>query len=185
MVLEFLADGFEEIEALTPVDVLRRAGIEVKTVSVGCGRSRTVTGAHGIAVEADITSDDAEALSQDAIEMIILPGGMPGAQNLDEDETVDRFISYAAERGLPIAAICAAPMILGRRGLLQGRRAVCYPGFEDYLEGAVLSKDGVAVDGNFITARGMGVALDFSLELVRFMKGDAAAEKIKASVLAK
>ncbi len=185
MVLEFLADGFEEIEALTPIDVLRRAGIEVKTVSVGCGCSRAVTGAHGITVDADITSDEAEALSLGDIEMIILPGGMPGAKNLDESETVERFISYAVERGLPIAAICAAPMILGRRGLLQGRRAVCYPGFEDYLLGALECDDGVAVDGNFITARGMGVALDFSLELVRFMKGDSAAEKIKASVLAK
>ncbi len=183
MVLEFLADGFEEIEALTPIDVLRRAGIEVRTASIGDGK--TVTGAHGISVIADITPSEAEAIPSAEIEMIILPGGMPGAKNLDESEVVDRFLADAAERGAYIAAICAAPMIAGRRGLLRDRRAVCYPGFEEYLIGATVTEDAVAVDGNYITARGMGVALDFSLELVRLMKGDAVSEKIRFSVIAK
>jgi len=182
MVLEFLATGFEEIEALTPVDVLRRAGVEIKTVAVGV-QGKTVLGAHGIPVEADITMDEALRLNCD-LEMIILPGGMPGSKNLDESPAVDSFVSRAADEGKYIAAICAAPMIPGKRGLLNGKRAVCYPGFEEYLEGAVLTGGRVEVDGNMITACGMGAALEFALALAKLMKGEVAADELKSAVLA-
>ena len=178
MVYLFLADGFEEIEALTPVDVLRRAGIAVTTVGV---TGKTVRGSHGIAVEADVAADEAKEAD---IEMIILPGGMPGAANLDASETVDRFIKAAVGQDAYLAAICAAPMILGKRGLLSGRDATCYPGFEKYLEGAKHYEASVVVDGNFVTSDGMGSALDFALQLVALLRGDEASEKIADAIRA-
>ncbi len=163
MVLVFLANGFEEIEALTPVDCLRRCEIEVKTVGVG---GRVVTGSHGIKTVADI--DDFEVKLDSSIEMIILPGGMPGTLNLEKSETVQRAIDYCSENGIAIAAICAAPSILGHKGLLDGKNAVCYVGFEDQLKGANVLMDVPAVtDGNIITACGMGAALEFSCEIVK------------------
>ncbi len=182
MVLEFLATGFEEIEALTPVDVLRRAGVEIKTVAVGV-QGKTVLGAHGISVEADITMEEAMKIGE-SIEMIILPGGMPGSKNLDESPAVDAFVRRAAEEGKYIASICAAPMVPGKRGLLKGKRAVCYPGFEQYLDGAVLTGGRVEVDENMITACGMGAALEFALALAELMKGEVAAAELKSAVLA-
>lgn len=184
MVLEFLADGFEEIEALTPVDILRRAGVEVITVSLS--NDKMAVGAHGIAVNADMTISEAAArFSGSSADMIILPGGMPGAKNLDENNLVDRFVKASADAGKYVAAICAAPMILGKRGLLNGKRATCYPGFEEYLEGAVVTGGRVEVDGNMITACGMGAALEFAIELCKILKGDTEAEKIASSVLVK
>lgn len=180
MIIEFLADGFEEIEALTPVDILRRAGCEVKCVSIN--KTKTVAGAHGIVVTADMTADEIDGLSP---ELVILPGGMPGAKNLGENSTVDTFISRANENNAYIAAICAAPMILGKRGLLRGKRATCYPGFEEYLEGAVVTGGRVETDGRIITSCGMGAALEFSLELCRLIKGEDAAEKLSVGVIAK
>ena len=186
MVLEFLADGFEEIEALAPVDILRRAGVEVNTVAVGKLLTKKVAGSHGIEVEADITMSEAKKFWDSGdVEMIVLPGGMPGAKNLDEDKDVDAIVRAAAESGKIIAAICAAPMIPGKRGLLSGKRAVCYPGFEQYLEGAVLTGGRVEADGNYVTGCGMGAALEFSLALTRLLKGDEAADKLFAAVLAK
>lgn len=182
MVLEFLATGFEEIEALTPVDVLRRAGVDVRTVAVGV-EGKTVCGAHGIAVSADLTADEALALTE-KIEMIILPGGMPGAKNLDESPLVDGFVGRAFDEGAYVASICAAPMIPGKRGLLKGKRAVCYPGFEEYLHGAILTGGRVEEDGNMITACGMGAALEFALLLVKLLKGENAACELKSAVLA-
>ncbi|MBE6617072.1 MAG: DJ-1/PfpI family protein [Ruminococcaceae bacterium] len=182
MVLEFLATGFEEIEALTPVDVLRRAGVELKTVAIGV-EGKTVAGAHGINVSADLTADEALALD-DKIEMIILPGGMPGAKNLDESAVVDEFVNRASGECAYIASICAAPMIPGKRGLLCGKRAVCYPGFEEYLDGAILTGGRVEGDGNMITACGMGAALEFALLLVKLLKGENAACDLKSAVLA-
>ena len=183
MVIEFLADGFEEIEALTPVDVLRRAGVEVRTVSVT--ENRTVTGSHGIEVKADYTISEAEALYAQGADMVILPGGMPGSKNLDENETVDKIAKKAHADGVVLAAICAAPMILGKRGMLSGKRAVCYPGFEKYLEGAVLTGGRVEEDGNVITACGMGAALEFAVVLCKRLKGEDEAERIASSVLAR
>ena len=178
MVYLFLANGFEEIEALCPLDLLRRAGVEVTTVGVG---SDTVMGSHGIPVIADIP----EGMFADSNpEMIILPGGMPGSKNLDESRVVDMALTAASRKGALIAAICAAPMVLGHRGLLQGKEAICFPGFEKELTGATISKKRVVRDGNIITAAGMGVALEFGLELVAALKGRDVAETLRKTVLA-
>lgn len=172
MIYMFLADGFEEVEALTPLDLLRRAGAEIATVGI---QGSTATGSHGITVACDITADE---MDLSAADMLILPGGMPGSKNLDACEYVDRAIAEVHEKGGRLAAICAAPFILGRRGLLVGKHAVCYPGFEGELRGAVISeKAGVVTDGNITTAKGMGVAFEFGIELVRALYGE---EKAKA-----
>ncbi len=181
MIYMFLADGFEEVEALCPLDILRRAGLEVTTV--GIGGKDVIQGAHGITVHADIPDIMYRDSSPD---MLILPGGMPGSKNLDESRIVDAALRAASRNGAYLAAICAAPMVLGKRGLLEGKTAVCFPGFEEYLIGA--SVDGskaVSRDGKVITAKGMGAAFDFGLELVRCFKNDGTAENIKASVFAK
>ena len=180
MIYMFLANGFEEVEALAPLDLLRRAGCAVTTVGVG---GDMILGAHGIAVRADIP----ETMFRDSKpEMIILPGGMPGTRHLDESRTVDAALRAAANADAYIAAICAAPMVLGKRGYLRGKRAVCYPGFEEYLEGASLETKGVKVvtDGKTVTAVGMGAAVEFGLALVRLFKGDEAAAKLSAAILA-
>lgn len=184
MIIEFLADGFEEIEALTPLDMLRRAGLDIVTAAIGSS-GREVTGAHGITVLADLCEKNAALLTDKKIDMIILPGGMPGAANLDASETVDRFIDSAVTSGAYIASICAAPMIPGKRGLLKGRRATCFPGFEGELIGAEYTAGRVEVDGNYITACGMGAALEFAVELISCLKGAETAEKLKAAVIAK
>ncbi len=177
MVYMFLADGFEEVEALCPLDVLRRAGVEVTTVGVG---KDMIRGAHGICVLADIP----DVMYRDpSPEMIILPGGMPGAANLDACKTVDAALKAASRKGAYMAAICAAPFVLGKRGLLEGKRAVCYPGFEDELAGAEIEKTATVVrDGNVVTAKGMGAAFEFGLELVRCLCDDETAERIRAAV---
>ena len=177
MIYMFLANGFEETEAIAPLDLLVRAGADIKTVAVGCG-GRTVVGAHGIAVTADITED--EVVCGD-IDMVILPGGLPGATNLDESKTVDAALAYASEKGAYLAAICAAPMILGKRGYLRGKRATCYPGFEGYLEGALTVPAKVVRDRNIITAVGMGAALEFGLELVEALYGKETADNLRNS----
>ena len=160
MVYVFLAEGFEEVEALAPVDILRRAGLSVQTVGIG---GRTVVGAHGITVEADVAEDD---LSFADVQAIVLPGGMPGTKNLDASQTVDKALSLAVEKNWVIAAICAAPSVLGHRGLLKGIRATCFPGFEKELAGAILTNEAVVTDGRIVTARGAGVALEFGFRLV-------------------
>ena len=185
MILVFLADGFEEIEALTPVDILRRAGFDVKTAAVGKPEGeRVVTGSHGIPVTADARAED--FLGADRIpEAVVFPGGMPGAKHLDEDKTADAILARcAADETCVIGAICAAPMILGKRGLLSGRDATCYPGFEKYLDGAKYYEASVVADGNFITADGMGSALDFALQLTALLKSDDESEKIADSIRA-
>lgn len=177
MVYLFLANGFEEIEALCPLDLLRRAGVEVTTVGIG---GDVIRGSHGIIVHADIP----DIMYRDSNpDMIILPGGMPGAKNLDESKTVDVAIKAAQKKGAYIAAICAAPFVLGKRGLLSGKNATCFPGFEDELEGANIIKDsGVVVDGNIVTARGMGVAQRFGLTLVSLLRGEETAKNIEKSI---
>jgi 4-methyl-5(b-hydroxyethyl)-thiazole monophosphate biosynthesis len=181
MIYMFLADGFEEVEALCPLDILRRAGLEVTTVGVG-GKD-VIRGAHGITVHADIPDVMYRDSSPD---MIILPGGMPGASNLDESRIVDAALRAAHRQGKFLAAICAAPMVLGKRDYLVGKRAVCFPGFEEYLTGAKVDFENTVVrDGNIITAKGMGAAFDFGLELVRCFKDATASDKIKNSVFYK
>ena len=177
MIYLFLAEGFEEIEALTPVDVLRRAGLDVRTVGIG---GKCIAGAHGITVKADVEEQDFE---DETPEMIILPGGMPGTLNLDASPTVQRAIDNAIKANAFIAAICAAPTILGKRGLLAGKEATCYPSMEDGLSDAVLSGKKVVRDGKIITAAGMGVALPFSLALVEALCGEQTAQKIKTAVV--
>lgn len=161
MIYVFLANGFEEIEALTPVDLLRRAGKKVVTVGVG---DSIIVGSHGIPVVADIIAQ--EAALTDELEMIVLPGGMPGTLNLEKSEYVQSAIDYCMENNITIGAICAAPSILGHKGLLRGKTAVCYEGFETQLDGAEIGAGSVAADGNIITARGAGVAVQFALALV-------------------
>ena len=167
MVYVFLAEGFEELEALAPVDILRRGGIEVKTVGVG---SKTVVGSHGIPVTCDIT--DSEASKSDKLSAVILPGGMPGTLNLEKSKIVSDFIDYAAEKELIIAAICAAPLILGHKGLLKGKSATCFNGFEKELIGADVKDDPVVRDGNIITSWGAGAAYEFAFWLLYAISGD-------------
>ncbi len=179
MIYLFLANGFEEIEALSPLDLLRRAGLAVTTV--GVGGADMIVGAHGIAVQADMP----DTMYRDAHpEMVILPGGMPGATNLDNSRVVESALRAAASSGGYLAAICAAPMVLGKRGYLEGKRATCFPGFEETLTGATVTQGRVECDGKIITAAGMGTALDFGLALVAAMKGNDAAEALRRSVLA-
>ena len=178
MVYLFLANGFEEIEALCPLDLLRRVGVEVTVVGVG---SDKIMGAHGITVSADVPE---EFYRDSNPEMIILPGGMPGTKNLDASKTVHSAIRAASAHGSHIAAICAAPMILGKLGLLRDKEATCFPGFEEYLDGATISEMKVVTDGNITTAKGMGCALDFGLELVALLRGKDVSEKLRRDVQA-
>lgn len=178
MIYMFLAQGFEETEALAPLDILRRAGLEVKTVGIG---GDLITGAHGITVKADMP----DVLFRDSKpDMVILPGGMPGTKNLDASPVVESALDAAYRTDAFIAAICAAPMVLGKRGLLNQKRAICYPGFEKFLDGAFLADRRVVRDGKIITAAGMGVAVQFGLELVRALRDDETAENIRAAILA-
>lgn len=174
----YLADGFEEIEAVTVIDVLRRAEVEVKTVSVS--DNKEVTGAHGITVKADAllgAFDNAEA------DMLMLPGGMPGTKNLENSRELKEVIKTFMENGKYVAAICAAPSILGKMGLLNGVKAVCFPGFEQYLSGAKLGSDIVVQDGNIITSKGPGTAIYFALKLVELLKGNEAAEELRKGMI--
>ena len=161
MIYVYLANGFEETEAITPIDMLRRA--EKKVVTVGIG-DNIILSSHGIPVVTDTIIQ--EAPLTDDLEMIVLPGGMPGTLNLEKSEYVQQAIDFCMEKNIPIGAICAAPSILGHKGILKGRKAVCYQGFEAQLDGAKVGTDAVAVDGNIITARGAGVAMQFALALV-------------------
>ncbi len=176
----FLADGFEETEALAPVDILRRADIDVCTVGVG---GDVIRGAHNIDVTADINIDDFE-LNED-IRGVILPGGMPGVKNLYADGRVLEAVRFCDKHGLYVCAICAAPSIPGRLGLLEGKRATCFPGFENELKDAEVTGARTETDGNVITACGMGAATEFALALLSKMKGEAAAEEMRAAILAK
>ncbi|MBO5454029.1 MAG: DJ-1/PfpI family protein [Clostridia bacterium] len=175
MVNVYLAEGFEEVEAITVIDMLRRAQIEVTTVSIG---EKTVTGAHNIKVEADVLLGN-----EPVCEMIFLPGGMPGVTNLYACEPLrEKLIAHNGENKY-VAAICAAPMILGKLGILKDRKAVCYPGFEEYFEGGTPLYDNVCVDGNVITSRGAGTALEFSYKIISILKDEATASEIKKGII--
>ena len=176
MIYLLLADGFEEVEALTPLGLLRRAGKEVLTVSIT--EDRAVKGAHGITVLADLTKNE---LSVPCDEMLILPGGMPGTKNLDASPLTDRLIGEVLANGGHLAAICAAPLILGKRGLLNEKRATCYPGFEDALLGATVLDEAVVTDGTITTATGAGVAVLFGGALVRVLCGEEVAKALLES----
>lgn len=177
MVYCFLADGFEEVEAIAPIDMLRRAGVEVTTVGIG---KRLIMGRHNIPVTADI--EDSEFSADENLEAVILPGGMPGTLNLDASQVVHDALDYAEEHGKLICAICAAPSVLGKKGLLSGREAIAYPGFEKELKGAVISKKHVVRDGNVITAKGAGVAVKFGLEIVAALVGREKSDEISEGI---
>ena len=176
MVYLFLANGFETIEALAVVDMLRRAKIDVETVGV---TGKIVTSSHNIDVTADIEIDEFDVKDAD---VVVLPGGMPGTLNLEADKTVQGAIDYCIENKKYICAICAAPSILGHKGLLKGKEAICFPGFENDLTGAILSDKYVVTDGLTITARGAGVAVDFGLEIVKALKGEETAENVRKTI---
>lgn len=176
MVYLFLADGFEEVEALTPLDYLRRAGVPVQSVGV---TGPVVTGSHQISIQADIGLDEVDF---DAMTAIILPGGMPGTKNLEQNETVQKAIDCCVEKNLLIGAICAAPSILGHKGILEGKTATCFPGFEQELAGAKLSRDPACVDGQIVTSRGAGAAQQFAFALIEKLAGLKQAEHISEQV---
>lgn len=178
MVYLFLANGFEEIEAVVPIDILRRAGVEVKTVSVNDGLE--VEGRSRIKMVADCTIKDIDVAG---FEMAILPGGQPGTSNLESCGKIREAIKYGMDNGKWIAAICAAPTVLGKAGYLEGKEAVCYPGCEGDLKGAVIGEEAVARCGNIITSRGAGTAMDFAFELVTVLRGEKTAADIKSQVV--
>lgn len=173
-----LADGFEETEALTVVDLLRRAKIYVDTLSVT--DEYIVHGAHGINVQTEDLFDEVNFVEFD---MIVLPGGMPGTRNLEEHNGVRRVVKDFIEEGKTVAAICAAPTILGNLGLLKGKRVTCYPTMETKIQGAVLTGAPVTVDGNIITGRGAGTAIDFALKIIEQLMGKEKAKEIAESIV--
>ncbi len=177
-VFVFLADGFEEIEGLTVVDLLRRAGENVTTVSI-MGR-KEIHGAHNIDVLADALYEGEDFSCGD---MLVLPGGMPGTLNLGAYKPLTDMILDWNAKGKKIAAICAAPSIFGDLGILEGKEAVCYPGFEERLTGATIGNGPVAVAGNITTSRGLGTAIDFSTALITQLQSKEKAESIKKSII--
>jgi 4-methyl-5(b-hydroxyethyl)-thiazole monophosphate biosynthesis len=173
----FLADGFEEIEGLTVVDLLRRAKIDIQMVSI-TGRLQ-VTGSHQITVAADLLFEEADFNNAD---LLVLPGGMPGTANLMQHEGLDRLLKEFSSGGKSLAAICAAPSILGTKGLLAGKIVTCYPGYEEKLLGATATGSTVVTDGKITTSKGMGTSIDFSLELIKNIKGEDEAKKIAGAI---
>ncbi len=176
-VYAFLAEGLEEVECLAVTDVLRRAGVETTLVSIG--DRREVVSSHGIRITADALFEE---INPDQADILFLPGGMPGTKNLQAHKGLMEALKKASRQGRRIAAICAAPSILGGLGLLKGRTATCYPGFEDSLLGASYTSQGVITDGNITTSRGLGYALDLGLELIRLLQGPQQAERIREAV---
>lgn len=177
-IYEFLADGFEEIEALAPVDIMRRAKLEVKTVSI-MGRKEVET-SHHVKVLADLLFEEADF---DDLEMIVLPGGMPGATNLAVHVGLRSLIEKAYKDGKPLTAICAGPMVYGKMGLLKGRKATCYPGFDKYLEGADYTGALVQIDGLFTTGKGPAASLSLGYAIVERFCGKAKADELKGGML--
>lgn len=182
----FLANGFEEIEALTVVDLCRRAGIEITmaavTQDICVGEAVCVTGSHGISVKADIVFSEVDF---DSMDMLVLPGGMPGTRNLEASEVLMSRLDAFYYAGKNVAAICAAPSIFGHRGYLNGRNACCYPGFEGELAGATVTENAVEVSGHVITSRGLGTAIPFALAIVECFCGKTCAEELATTIVYK
>lgn len=177
MVYVFLADGFEETEAVAPIDLLRRSGCEVVTVGV---TGKTATSSHNIPMICDIELADTVT---EGLEMIVLPGGKAGTDHLIASKRVEEITDYCVNNGIFIGAICAAPSVPGLRGLLNGKKAVCYPGFESKLHGAVIQNVPAVRDGIFITGRGAGASLEFSYELISALKGEEKAKEVAGSIV--
>jgi len=177
MTILLLAEGFEEIEAVTPLDMLRRAGIEVLTIGIGSGK---ITGAHGISLEADMTIDEYNSVPEN----VIIPGGMPGASNISSNEKACELIKTVNKNKGLVAAICAAPaVVLAPLGILDGKKATCYPGYESHFNRTDFTEDRVVHDGNIITSRAAGTAAEFSLAIVEYIKGKEAADILKDRTL--
>jgi 4-methyl-5(b-hydroxyethyl)-thiazole monophosphate biosynthesis len=174
-VFQFMANGFEDIEALIPVDVLRRGGVDIKTVSIY--DTKIVESAHGVQMVTDLTFEEAEPMLKDA-DLLMLPGGMPGATNLNEHEGLKKALVAQAEAGKMVSAICAAPLVLGGLGILKGKRATCYPGFEQTLEGAEYTEDLWTIDGNIITGEGPAAALPYAYSLLALLVSEEAAREV-------
>jgi len=176
----FLAEGFEEVEAVTPIDFLRRAGIEVITAGVG---GASIQGAHGIRIQ---TEKNIEDLSMDNFDGIVIPGGMPGAANLAAAPKVSQLLRDASEAGKMIAAICASPaVVLSPAGLLKGKSATCYPGFEKDLVCGSFVEERVVIDGSIITSRGPGTAAEFAVKIIEYLAGADAAKEVFTATLQK
>lgn len=178
MVYEFLANGFEEIEGLAPVDILRRGGVDVKTVSVT--GSDFVETSHGVTIKADLKIEEADLSDAD---LLMLPGGLPGATNLNEHEGVRKALLEQNAKGKRIAAICAAPLVLGSLGLLKGKRATCYPGFEKYMEGAEYTAELFTIDGNITTGRGPAATLPYAYAILASFVGEDTVKEIKDGMI--
>ena len=174
-VYEFLANGFEDIEALAPVDILRRGGIEVKTVSIT--RSEYVESSHGVTIKADLIFEEVGDFSD--ADLLLLPGGMPGATNLNEHKGVRKAILSQYESGKPVGAICAAPLVLGSLGILKGKKATCYPGFQKYLTGATYTAKLVEYDGNVITGEGPAATLPYAYHILSYFIGKEKTREIE------
>ena len=175
MIYVLLAEGFEETEAIEPADIMKRAGLTVMLVGLS---ERYVTGAHGITVKADLTINE---VAKTDMELLMLPGG-PGHEKLDNDTRVHELIDYAVNNNLYIGAICAAPSILGKKGLLKGKKATCFPGYEQYLLGAELSEEKAVADGKIITGRGAGAAGEFGLKTVEVLRGAELSQKLRKAM---
>ncbi len=175
----FFATGYEEVEALTVVDLLRRAGIETDMISVM--GDLNVTSSHNVTVKMDRLFEQAD----ENADMLVLPGGMPGTTNLAQHKGLADMINRFNEAGKYIAAICAAPTVYGKMGLLEGKNATCFPGMESDLRGANKLTDKVVIDGNVITSRGLGTAIDFGLALVALLKGIGTAEELASKIVYK
>ncbi len=177
-VVLFLADGFEEVEALTVVDVLRRGNVDVLTMSIN--NKIEVIGKSGIKVFADNVFDKKTVLES---KMIVLPGGGDGTENLKNSKDIIDIIKYFSDNGKNISAICAAPSVLGINGILKEYKAVCYPGFEKFLEGAQIIDENVVCDRNIITSKGPGTAMDFALAILKALKGDETEKNVRAGLI--
>jgi len=178
-VMVFLANGFEEVEALTVVDYLRRMDIEVDTVSIT--QEKQVNGAHDIPVLADKTIDEIDEV--DSYDGVVIPGGMPGATNLRDNPRVIEIVKEMDNKGKLAAAICAGPIVLEKAGVISGKKVTSYPGFEDQLSSGVYEQESVVRDQNIITARGPALAVDFAIEIVKYLLGQEKADELKKGIL--
>ena len=178
MIYEFLATGFEDIEALAPLDIIRRAGLEIKTVSIT--GEKIVYSAHGVGIEADALMEEVDL---GAADMLLLPGGLSGSTNLDACAPLRQAILAHHVQGKPLAAICAAPMVYGHLGILQGVKATCYPGVESHLQGAIYTGELVTKDGSFITGRGPAAAMEFGYVIAEHFLGEEAVAPLREGMI--
>lgn len=173
MVYIILGKGFEEVEAVAPMDILRRGGVDAAFAGIG---GKTVSGTHSIQITADTTVEKIDLAKTD---MLIIPGGMGGVESIEGSKAAMELVKKAYEKGIPLGAICAGPRVLGRVGALKGKHAVCYPGMDSQMGGALIDNSRMAcTDGNIVTGRGPGAAISFGLEVLKFLRGEKAAEQV-------